>query len=140
MNIQRYSSIFVWENWKIELFWYVLLPFWSCQIIIRLFNLVLFYIVYQCLNPDFAVGIVMKGKKAIKTSGWAGFLVENIVNYGKIRKSSKYLSLQHFFLVIDFNWKIWVKGIIQVYEGYKKSALIFFFGNILFTSPFLLLG
>jgi hypothetical protein len=30
------------------------------------------------------------------------------VNYGEIKKSSNRLSLQHFFLVIDFNYKIWV--------------------------------
>jgi hypothetical protein len=30
------------------------------------------------------------------------------VNYEEIKKSSNRLSLQHFFLVIDFNYKIWV--------------------------------
>jgi hypothetical protein len=31
------------------------------------FSIVLVFLIHSGLNPDFAVGIVMKGKKAIKT-------------------------------------------------------------------------
>ena len=61
------------------------------------------------LNPNFAVVIVMKWKNAINTGVWADILDESIMNYVEIKISSKRLSLQHFFLVIDFNCKIWVK-------------------------------
>jgi len=53
---------------------------------------------WESFNPDFAVGIVMKGKKAIKTGGWAVILDESIMNYVGIKKSIKRLFLQNFFL------------------------------------------
>jgi len=36
------------------------------------------------------------------------------MNYVEIKISSKRLSLQHFFLVIDFNCKIWVQTTIKI--------------------------
>jgi hypothetical protein len=68
------------------------------------------------LNPDFKVEIVMKDKKAMKTSVCADFLVENILKYGNIKKASKRLYLQHFFLVIDFNWKFRVNQLKFIYN------------------------
>ena len=49
------------------------------------------------LNPDFAVEIVMRGKKAIKTGIRADFLDEIIVNYGEIKKIKQMPVFEAFF-------------------------------------------
>ena len=43
------------------------------------------------LKPDFAVIIVLKGKKAIKTSIWADFLAENMLKKKKEIAQTKML-------------------------------------------------
>ena len=48
----------------------------------------------------------MKVTNAIKTSGWADFLLESIVNYGNSKKSSKRLCLKHLELGIEFLMQI----------------------------------
>jgi hypothetical protein len=51
---------------------------------------------WKLLNPDFAVGFVMKGKNPIKTSAYADFLDKIAVNYAEVKKSRKCTCLQEF--------------------------------------------
>ena len=44
----------------------------------------------------------MKATNAIKTGVCADFLIENIVNYDKVKKSNNYLCLKHLEFVIEF--------------------------------------
>ncbi len=53
------------------------------------------------LNPDFAVGFVMKASNAIKTSVCEDFFLESIVNYANSKKWSKHRYLKHLELGIE---------------------------------------
>jgi hypothetical protein len=55
-----------------------------------------------CLNPDFAVEIVMRVESPIKTGVPARFFFESVAAPTIRRKSRKYPCLQEFRLAIDF--------------------------------------
>jgi hypothetical protein len=55
----------------------------------------------RLLNPDFAVGFVMKGKNPIKTGVCEDFWGEIIVNDAEVKKASKGSCWQEFWLAIE---------------------------------------
>ena len=48
-------------------------------------------------NPDFAAGIGVDLKNALKLADWTYIFTENTVNYIEVNIPTKYLSLPHFF-------------------------------------------